>query len=74
MSWTNILSAGTAVPSVGASEPTGLGTLNVPSRAQLSCQVCFDATRHVRGVAECGCVGVRAWRLPVCVSVTSDSV
>ena len=40
MSCTNILSSGTAEPSAGASEPTGLGTLKVPSRVQLSCQVC----------------------------------
>src|ERR1700733_10635122 len=38
MSCTNILSSGTGEPSVGASEPTGLGTLKVPSRIQLSCQ------------------------------------
>ena len=38
MSWTNILSSGIGEPSVGASEPTGLGTLNVPNRVQLSCQ------------------------------------
>ena len=39
MSCTNNLSSGTGVPSVGANEPTGLGTLNVPSFAQFSCQV-----------------------------------
>ncbi|CNL50252.1 Uncharacterised protein [Mycobacterium tuberculosis] len=39
MSCTKSLSSGTAAPSGGASEPTGLGTLNVPSRAQFSCQV-----------------------------------
>lgn len=39
MSWTNSLSSGTGVPSVGANEPTGLGTLNVPSLAQVSCQL-----------------------------------
>ncbi len=37
MSCTNNLSSGTEDPSAGASDPTGLGTLNVPSFAQLSC-------------------------------------
>ena len=38
MSCTNILSVGTGLPSVGASDPTGFGTLNVPDRAHVSCQ------------------------------------
>jgi hypothetical protein len=43
MSCTNILSAGTADPSVGASDPTGFGTLKVPRWAHVSC--------HVRSIA-----------------------
>ncbi|SHX83321.1 Uncharacterised protein [Mycobacteroides abscessus subsp. abscessus] len=38
MSCTNILSAGIGVPSVGASDPTGFGTWNVPRSAQVCCQ------------------------------------
>src|SRR5437660_671956 len=44
MSCMTILSSGTAEPSVGASDPTGLATLNVPVRAQFSCQVCSMRT------------------------------
>ena len=42
MSCTNNLSSGDGTlcsPFVGANEPTGLGTLNVPRLAQLSCQL-----------------------------------
>jgi len=60
MSCTNILSAGTGVPSGGASEPTGLGTLNVPDSAQVCCQArsMSPASSAVVAVLRGGLVGV----------------
>ena len=49
---------GPAAPSVGASEPTGLGTLNVPEPGPVVLPGLFDAAGQVRGVAVPRRVGV----------------
>ena len=51
------MSAGTGVPSGGANEPTGLGTLNVPDSAQVCCQA---RSMSPASVAVYRCWGVSA--------------
>lgn len=68
MSWTNILSAGTGVPSAEASDPTGLATAKVPHCTHLCCHACSISLAN-RAVYRCwGVSAVEA--APVGVRVT----